>query len=341
MQALRAVLRDAEIGELSGTGGRSLAELESAVDRADAAAAASDYASLGTLVPGLLGELYAPHDTDQQVRTLLLVRVLHDAFYLARDLGHGDLAWAVSGHLDRAAAVLGEPTWAAVAGFVRSHTVLGEGSRPRALGLARRAADVVAPGRGNAGQVYGMCHLSAALQNAALGNPAAACDHLAEAEDVAGYTGNGHFAGLMFGPNNVDVWQLAIHLELGQAGRGIELARGVDVAEIRPPAARPPLQRPGPSSSQRARPGGGSRGGDSARRAACTGSGAHTAHRARHRDRTARSCSTIRGRARAARLGVPDGRCRLTKRADGRVRLPGDELVLTTPNVASRGGDQW
>jgi transcriptional regulator with XRE-family HTH domain len=232
MQSLRAVLRDAEIGEPTGVGGRPLTELALAVDRADTAAAASDYAGLGALVPSLLNELYAPHDADPQARTRLLVRVLHAAFYLAKDLGHGDLAWAVSGHLDRAAAVLGEPTWGAVAGFVRSHSVLGEGSRPRALQLARRAADVVTPGSGDAGQVYGMCHLSAALQNASLGDPAAARDHLAEAEDVAGYTGDGRFAGLMFGPNNVGVWQLAVHLELGEPGRGVELARGVNVAEI-------------------------------------------------------------------------------------------------------------
>jgi hypothetical protein len=94
--------------------------------------------------------------------TWLLVRVLHDAFYLAKDLGHGDLAWAVSGHLDRAAASLGEPAWGAVAGFVRSHAVTGERSRPRALQLARKAAQIVAPDNGESGQVYGMCHLSAA-----------------------------------------------------------------------------------------------------------------------------------------------------------------------------------
>lgn len=237
MQALRAVLRDAEIGEPTGAGIRPLPELENAVDHADAAAAASDYAALGAVVPTLLDELYAPHDSDQQARTLLLVRVLHDAFYLTKDLGHGDLAWAVAGHLERAAIVLGESTWGAVAGFVRSHSVLGEGSRPRALRLARRAAEIVSPDDGNAGQVYGMCHLSAALQNASLGDPDAAREHLAEAQDVAGHTGNGQFAGLMFGPTNVGVWQLALHLELGEAGRGVDLARAVKVAEI-PSAGR-------------------------------------------------------------------------------------------------------
>jgi transcriptional regulator with XRE-family HTH domain len=236
-QALRAVLRDVEIGEVDDDGERPLAELAAAADRADDAAAASDYAALGALVPDLLAALYAPSPVDRLARTRLLVRVLHDAFYLAKDLGHGDLAWAVSGHLERAAETLGEPTWGAVSGFVRSHAVVGEVSRPRALRLARRAAELVSPDGADAGQVYGMCHLAAALQSASAGDSGAAREHLAEAEDVAGRTGNGRFAGLMFGPSNVGVWQLAIHLELGDVGRGIELTRSVDVAAI-PSAGR-------------------------------------------------------------------------------------------------------
>lgn len=234
-QLLRAVLRDVEIGETSG-GERPLAELEVATDRADDAAAASDYGALGALVPTLLDELHAT-DEAGSARARLLVRVLHDAFYLSKDLGHGDLAWAVSSHLERAAAELGEPAWGAVAGFVRSHAVLGEGSRRRALQLANRAAAVVAPDAGEAGQVYGMCHLSAALHSASTGAPEAARAHLAEAEDVAGHTSEGTFAGLMFGPTNVGMWQLAVNLELGDAGRAVELARTVDVAAI-PSAGR-------------------------------------------------------------------------------------------------------
>lgn len=236
-QAVRAVLRDAEIGELPDSGGRALRELREAVNRADRAAAASDYTGLAELVPDLLGELLAPYSHGQQARAQLLVRAMHDAFYLSKDLGHGDLAWAVSGHLERAATRLGEPAWGAVAGFVRSHAVTGERAKPRALSLARRAAEVVAPGGGVEGQVYGMCHLAAALHNAALGMPATAREHLDEAGDVAAHTGDGTFAGLMFGPTNVGVWQLAVCLELGDIGRGLDIARTVDVARL-PSAGR-------------------------------------------------------------------------------------------------------
>jgi transcriptional regulator with XRE-family HTH domain len=235
--SLRAVLRDVEIGELDGAGTRPLPELARVVEEADRAAAASDYAALGAVVPDLIGDLSVARAGGQGVRRRLLVRTLHDAFYLAKDLGHGDLAWAVAGHLDRAAAELGEPSWGALAGFVRSHAVVGEGSRPRALRLAERAAEVVAPDEGDAGQVYGMCHLSAALQSAATGDTSAAGDHLTEAGTVAAHTGEGRFAGLMFGPTNTGIWSLAVHLELGEPGRGVEVARGVNVATI-PSAGR-------------------------------------------------------------------------------------------------------
>jgi transcriptional regulator with XRE-family HTH domain len=243
-QALRAVLRDAEIGELATDETRPIDALERATDAADAASAASDYAALGSLVPGLLDDLHSGlarpecwQEGDRLARNLLLVRALHDAFYLAKDLGHFDLAWSVSGHLERAATELGEPTWGAVAGFVRSHAVVGEKSRQRALQLAERAAELVSPDDGDAGQVYGMCHLSAALHTAAAGKPDAVQAHLDEAADVAEYTGDGQFAGLMFGPNNVGAWQLAVHLELGDAGRAIEHARAVDVNAL-PSAGR-------------------------------------------------------------------------------------------------------
>src|SRR5947209_3915649 len=52
---------------------------------------------------------------------LLLVQSLHAAFYLAKDLDHGDLGWLVAGHLHRAATALGEPVWGGVAEFVRGH----------------------------------------------------------------------------------------------------------------------------------------------------------------------------------------------------------------------------
>lgn len=239
-QALRAVLRDIEVDAppLTETTPRPLEALRSEVAVVNTACAACDYAVLGRMVPDLIGELHTLaeiHGSSEARR--LLADVLHAAFYLSKDLGHGDLAWMVSGHLHATAVVLGDPVWGAVAGFVRSHATVGSKARERGLMLAERSAELLEPDDGPAGQVYGMLHLSAALQSAVTGRAEGARAHIAEANETALRTGNGTFAELNFGPRNVGIWRVALALELGEPGRVPELARNIDVAAI-PSAGR-------------------------------------------------------------------------------------------------------
>ncbi len=230
--ALRAVLRDIELGEpLIAAAPRPLTELRAEVGKVNAACAASDYGALGHSVPDLLGELHTLAQDSGEAR-LLLADTLHAAFYLSKDLGHGDLAWMVAGRLHITTAALGDPTWGALADFVRAHAMVGLRARERGLALAESSAEALEPDDGAAGQVYGMLHLSAALQSAATGAADGARAHLAEAVETAGRTGDGTFGGLNFGPRNVGVWRVALALELGEPGRVPELARDVDVAAI-------------------------------------------------------------------------------------------------------------
>jgi hypothetical protein len=233
-QSLRAVLRDIEVGEpLIVASHRSVAELRREVAAVNAACAACDYGVLGQTVPALVGELYRLAEISGSVEARrLLVDVLHAAFYLSKDLGHGDLAWMVSGHLHAAAVTLGEPVLGSLARFVRSHATVGLQAQERGLQLAARSAELLEPDDGPAGQVYGMLHLSAALKSAVTGQADLARTHLHEAAETAGRTGDGTFAGLNFGPRNVGVWRVALALELGEPDRVPELARDVDVAAI-------------------------------------------------------------------------------------------------------------
>lgn len=235
-QELRAVLRDIELDALDVPGTpRPLERLRVDVRAADVACAASDYGALGAMVPGLLAEAsVAAGGTEARV---LFARVLHAAFYLAKDLGHGDLAWQVAGRLWHVADAIGEPAWLGLADFVRANAVVGTGARARAHVIVARAADGLTPDDGVAGQMYGMLRLSGALHAAVTGRADDARDHLAEARRTAGVTGEGDFAGLMFGPRNVGVWEVAIALELGEPDRVPELARSFDVAAI-PSAGR-------------------------------------------------------------------------------------------------------
>jgi transcriptional regulator with XRE-family HTH domain len=238
-QALRAVLRDIEVGELlTEVPPRSLAELRGEVAAVNAASAACDYGILGQTVPDLIGELHTLAEANGSIEARrLLADVLHAAFYLSKDLGHGDLAWMVSGHLHATTVAIGEPVLGAVAGFVRSHATVGTRARERALTLAQRSTELLEPDDGAAGQVYGMLHLSAALQSAVTGQADSARAHLTEAAETASRTGDGTFAGLNFGPRNVGVWRVTLALELGEPGRVVELARDVDVSAI-PSAGR-------------------------------------------------------------------------------------------------------
>lgn len=237
--ALRAVLRDIELGEpLIAAAPRPLGQLRGEVAAVNAACAASDYGTLGRSVPDLLGELHtlaASEDSGEARR--LLAETLHAAFYLSKDLGHGDLAWMVAWHLHATAQAIGEPEWGALANFVRAHATVGLQARERGLALAERSANALTPDEGAAGQVYGMLHLSAALQSAVTGAGDSARAHLAEAAETAERTGDGTFGGLHFGPRNVGVWRVALALELGEPGQVAELARDVD-AEAIPSAGR-------------------------------------------------------------------------------------------------------
>ncbi len=235
---LRAVLRDIELGEIPHLGPRPLEQLRAEVARVDAASGACEYGILGEIVPSLIAELHVAAAAGSGEARRLLGHVLNAAFYLAKDLGREDLAWMVAGHLHATAEAISDPQWIGLAQFVRAHGTLGGGARQRSLSLSERAADAIPLDDGEAGQVHGMLHLSAALNAAALYRREDAMAHLEQAHEVAKITGNGDFAGLQFGPRNVGVWRIAIAVELGEGGRVRELARGVDVDAITRPGRR-------------------------------------------------------------------------------------------------------
>lgn len=236
--ALRAVLRDIELDVLPTRAPRPLPALQADTTTVQALTDASDYGVLAGIVPPLVAELHAAVAGGSAAARPLLAHVLHSAFYLAKDLGHGDLAWAVSGHLHTAANAVSAPEWTGLAQFVRAIGAVGDGARARSLAVSSHAADAITPDAGPAGQVHGMLHLSAAMHAAALRRAADSAGHVAAAHEAARLTGDGDFAGLHFGPRNVGVWRVALAVELGEGGRVAELADDVDVAAIPSPGRR-------------------------------------------------------------------------------------------------------
>jgi hypothetical protein len=112
-------------------------------------------------------------------------------------------------------------------------------ARPRSLALAARAADRVASYVGSdpaAAEMYGMLHLTCALNAAALRRSAESAHHQAEAADVAARVGSGtNFGHQGFGLTNYGFWTVHLAVERREGGKVRkvrELAREVDTTGV-------------------------------------------------------------------------------------------------------------
>lgn len=214
--------------------GRDLDTLRRLADDLGPLRAAARYDRIGPLLPDLLRDLAAlSRDGAPDIRRgalRALVRVTYHATYTLKYLGHRDLAMTAAQACARAAAELAEPASTGLADFTMLHSLPPE-TKALTGRMAGEAADRLAPHLADtdAAQVYGMLHLSAAFAAAITERPDDTAAHLAEADAVAGRTGEGAFAGLCFGPTNIGFWRVAIAVELGEGGRVDEIS-----ATIRP-----------------------------------------------------------------------------------------------------------
>jgi hypothetical protein len=82
--------------------------------------------------------------------------------------------------------------------------------------------------------MYGMLHLTCALDAAALRRPAESADHQAEAADIAARVGTGiNFGTQNFGLANYNFWRVHLAVARGEGGKVRELARGVDPTAVK------------------------------------------------------------------------------------------------------------
>jgi transcriptional regulator with XRE-family HTH domain len=200
---------------------------------------AADYAALGLVLPDLIAELHAVAVTDPVHRRKALHGLL-DVYcavtFTAKHLGEPDLATVAAMHARSVAAELDSPAHTALAELLRAHAVASP-ARARSLVLAARAADRVAPfvgGDGAAAEMYGMLHLTCALNAVALRHPAESADHQAEAADgAARVVGAGtNFGNQSFGQANVGFWGVTLAVERGEGGKVGELARHIDPTAV-------------------------------------------------------------------------------------------------------------
>jgi transcriptional regulator with XRE-family HTH domain len=208
---------------------RALEHLADLSDWVMSARMAADWATLGRVLPGLLGETAQLAEANGEQALALHVQACVVAAFALKPLGFIDLATLLADRATSYAVRLGDPVHRAAASFAAAQTLLAGGSRRRSLEVAEHAADRLQPVMTNddARAWYGMLHLHAGLAAASFGRADAAAAHLAEADDIAPKVSGDPWR-MEFNSANVGVWRVAVALENGEPDRAPELARRID-----------------------------------------------------------------------------------------------------------------
>lgn len=217
-----------------------LTELSATADQALAMRLATDYGELGSLLPGLITDLYRhTHSAAESDRIAAwdgLARATYAASLETKSAGNLALAWLAAQVTAEAAELVGNPAYKAAADFCRSQVLLATPGRlTAALAYSERSADTLQRELTTQARlkVYGMLHLQSALTAAALGkNPA---DHMREADETAAQltqrkrSSDDAESELQsnFCAENVAVWRMSVAVEQRDGGAAIEYAKTV------------------------------------------------------------------------------------------------------------------
>jgi transcriptional regulator with XRE-family HTH domain len=194
----------------------------SAVELRDTAS----YRSSGEGIDDVLIELQvhlATSDGRERLRAAgLLTQAAYHAFVLATTFGYMHLAQVAAQRSFEAARIAERPELEAFAMFARAPSVARTGGRQRAVRMLDRALDdarqltAIRDGDTLGAETFGLLHLMGAHFAARDSDAAAAADRLDEAGRIALLTGERNGLQQHFGPTNVNVWRVAIGVELGQ-----------------------------------------------------------------------------------------------------------------------------
>ncbi len=240
--ALRTVLLSSALSDSPVDRARPLAELLQIITKVELLRRSCDYSAVGQILPDLLDELhfYVSQPADEAVQRAALrglVEACANASLMAMHLGYGDLAHVAALRAEEAAAVLGEPSEAGKATFLRICTAPQEiRSWERTLGTAERAADDLQAHVKDREtiSVLGLLTLSAAMAAAVLQRRASVDHWLSESAALAGRVPDEMDGSWQsFCSSNVAIWRTSVAVERGESGGKIaELARAVDVGKL-------------------------------------------------------------------------------------------------------------
>lgn len=214
---------------------RPLADLEAEVERVGRLRMAASYVELGALLPALIKELTVHAHQARDAERARAFRLLADAYTavdsMAYKLGYMDLFALAVERMSWAARQADDPLLGPVAALRRSAAFLAAGAWDGGLRLLDRAGRQVEEdlsGVPGALSVLGTVHLRSAIMAARGGRASPAWDNMSRAREVSGRLGrNTRDYGLLFGPANVAIHEVAVAVELGDADEAIR--RGGDL----------------------------------------------------------------------------------------------------------------
>jgi len=202
---------------------------------------AGRYTDLTDLLRGLVPDLEtaartAPESQRAEVYELMAATYQTCSAALAK-LGEPEAAWIAADRAMAAGERAANAMLVAAGAFRLVFVFLAARHHDQAEETARTAADALQPqadqGDPQAMSLWGALTLQRAVIASRVNHPDAAYDHLERARQVAMRLGDGHNDyNTEFGPANVGLYEIAIAVELGDAGRALRVAATVDTAGL-------------------------------------------------------------------------------------------------------------
>jgi transcriptional regulator with XRE-family HTH domain len=248
----------------------SIASLTKDVETAWTLAHGAEFGELIPLLTKLLPRLEATcrssaEGADRQLACVMLARAYHAAAAVLAKLGDFDAAWIAA---DRAIAVgerAGDPVLMAAGAFRLSLVFQADRRHDQARETASTAVSaidsLVRSGNVEAVSVAGALRLQLAVSAARVNDADTAYAELDRARKLAeGIGGDRNDYNTEFGPTNVGLHEVSVAVDVGDAGRALRVAAGIDAAGLSPErqsrllidVARAHLQRRNPAGVVRA-----------------------------------------------------------------------------------------
>jgi transcriptional regulator with XRE-family HTH domain len=202
---------------------------------------AGRYTELADLLRGLVPDLETAARAlpdAQRAEVFELMAATYQACSAAlAELGEPEAAWIAADRAMTAAERAGNPMLVAAGAFRLVFVFLAARHYDQAEETARTAAEALQPradqGEPEAMSLWGALTLQRAVIASHVNDPDAAYEHLERAGQVAGRLGEGrNDYNTEFGPANVGLYEIAVGVELGDAGRALRAAAAVDTTGL-------------------------------------------------------------------------------------------------------------